>query len=94
MKRCEADFSEEYKKQLENELLSKNIIKFARKFKMGIYCVASVEGQYDLLKEDFERVFPNLNFEDEWKKVTYEDDEKFSVTAYDEIIALGLYNEN
>lgn len=90
MKRCEADFSEEYKKQLENDLLSKNIVKFARKFKMGIYCVAPVENLYKLLKEDFERVFPNLNFEDEWKKVTYEYDEKFSVNAYDEIIALGV----
>lgn len=72
MKRSEADFSEEYKKQLENELLSKNIIKFARKFKMGIYCVASVEGQFDLLKEDFERIFPNLNFYEEWQKVVKE----------------------
>lgn len=72
MKRSEADFSEEYKKQLENELLSKNIIKFARKFKMGIYCVASVEGQFDLLKEDFERLYPNLNFEEEWQKVVKE----------------------
>lgn len=90
MKRSEVDFSEEYKKQLENELLSKNIVKFARKFKMGIYCVAPVDGQFDLLKEDFERVFPNLNFEEEWKKVTYEYNEKFSATAYDEIIALGV----
>lgn len=72
MKRSEVDFSEEYKKQLENELLSKNIVKFARKFKMGIYCVASVEGQFNLLKEDFERVFPNLNFHKEWQKVVEE----------------------
>lgn len=72
MKRSEVNFSEEYKKQLEKELLSKNIVKFARKFKMGIYCVATVEGQYDLLKEDFERVFPNLNFYEEWKKVVEE----------------------
>lgn len=68
MKRSEADFSEEYKKQLENDLLSKNIIKFARKFKLGICCVGTAEGQYNLLKEDFERVFPNLDFEEEWKK--------------------------
>lgn len=72
MKRSEVDFSEEYKKQLENELLSKNIVKFARKFKFGIYCVAPVESQYNLLKEDFERVFPNLNFYEEWKKVVEE----------------------
>lgn len=72
MKRSEADFSEEYKKQLENELLFKNIVKFARKFKMGIYCIAQVEDQYKLLKEDFERIFPNLNFYEEWKKVVEE----------------------
>ena len=72
MKRSEADFSEEYKKQLEKDLLSKNIDKFARKFKMGIYCVATAEGQYNLLKEDFERFFPNLNFHEEWKKVVEE----------------------
>lgn len=50
----------------------KNIVKFARKFKMGIYCVASVEGQFDLLKRDFERLYPNLNFVEEWKKVIEE----------------------
>lgn len=72
MKRSEADFSEEYKKQLENELLSKNIVKFARKFKLGICCVATAEGQYDLLKADFYRLFPNLHFEEEWKKVIEE----------------------
>jgi len=72
MKRSEVNFSEEYKKQLEKELLSKNIVKFARKFKIGICCVAQVEGQYNLLKEDFERVFPNLNFYEEWKKVVDE----------------------
>lgn len=72
MKRCEVDFSEEYKKQLEDELLSKNILKFARKFKMGICCVATAEGQYDLLKDDFERVFTDLNFAEEWQKVVGE----------------------
>lgn len=93
MKRSEFDWNEEAKELL-NKLLYKNVAKFARKFKMGICCVATAEGQYNLLKEDFKRVFPNLNFHEEWKKVTEEDDEKFSVTAYDEIIALGLYNEN
>lgn len=72
MKRHEVDFSEEYKKQLEDELLSKNILKFARKFKMGICCVATAEGQYDLLKADFERVFTDLNFQTEWQKVVEE----------------------
>lgn len=72
MKRSEVDFSEEYKKQLENELLFKNIKKFAGKFKMGICCVATAEGQYDLLKEDFERLFPNLNFDTEWERVVEE----------------------
>lgn len=90
MKRSEVDFSEEYKKQLENELLSKNIVKFARKFKMGICCVGTVEGQYNLLNADFGRFFPNLQFDEEWKKVTYENDEKFSATAYDEIITFGV----
>lgn len=72
MKRSEFDFSEEYKKQLENELLSKNIVKFARKFTLGICCVGTVDGQYELLKNDFERVFPNLNFELEWKTAVEE----------------------
>lgn len=72
MKRCEVDFTEEYKKQLENELLSKNIVKFARKFKMGICCVGTVEGQYNLLKTDFERLYTNLQFDEEWKKVVEE----------------------
>lgn len=72
MKRSEVDFSQEYKKQLENELLSKNIVKFARKFNLGIYCVATVEGQYNLLKEDFERIYTNLNFYEEWKKAVEE----------------------
>lgn len=80
MKRSEVDWNEEAKELL-NKLLYKNVAKFARKFNLGICCVAPVENQYKLLKEDFERVFPNLNFEDEWKKVTYE---------YDEIIALGV----
>lgn len=90
MKRSEVDFSEEYKKQLENDLLSKHIEKFTRKFKIGICCVCTPKGQFDLLKQDFERLYPNLNFEDEWKKVTYEYDEKFSVNAYDEILTLGV----
>jgi len=72
MKRSEVDFSEEYKKQLENDLLSKNIVKFARKFKMGICCVGTSEGQYDLLKQDFDRFYPNMHFEEEWKKVAEE----------------------
>jgi len=72
MKRSEVDFSEEYKKQLEDDLLSKNIGKFARKFKMGICCVGTVEGQYNLLKTDFGRFFPNLQFDEEWKKVVEE----------------------
>lgn len=71
MKRSEDDWNEEAK-QLLKKLLSKNIEKFARKFKMGIYCVAPVESQYDLLKEDFARLYPNLNFYEEWKKVVEE----------------------
>lgn len=90
MKRSEVDFTEEYKKQLEKELISKNTTKFIKKFKMGISNVGVVDWEYKLLKNEFERLYPNLNFEEEWKKVTYEYDEKFSVTAYDEIIALGV----
>ena len=71
MNHREDDWNEEAKVFLE-ELLSKNIVKFARKFKMGICCVATAEGQYKLLKNDFERIFPNLNFHEEWKKVVEE----------------------
>ena len=71
MKRSEDDWNEEAKELLK-KLLSKNIEKFARKFKMGICCVAQVEGQYNLLKEDFARLYPNLNFYEEWKKVVEE----------------------
>lgn len=72
MKRCEVDFSEEYKKQLENELLYKNIVKFARKFNLGICTVGTADGMYNLLKRHFERFHTNLNFEEEWKKVVEE----------------------
>lgn len=71
MNHREDDWNEEAKVLLK-DLLSKNITKFARKFKMGICCVATAEGQYKLLKNDFERVFPNLNFYEEWKKVVEE----------------------
>lgn len=71
MKRSELDWNEE-NKQILKKLLFKNIEKFARKFNLGICCVATAEGQYNLLKEDFERVFPNLNFYEEWKKTTEE----------------------
>lgn len=71
MKRSEDDWNEEAKELL-NKLLYKNVAKFARKFNLGICCVATAEGQYNLLKEDFKRVFPNLNFHEEWKKVVEE----------------------
>lgn len=70
MKCCEVEFN--FQKLLENELISLNIVKFARKFKMCIRCVGTAEDRYKLLKEDFVRFYPYLNFAKEWKKVVDE----------------------
>lgn len=79
MKRCDVDFSEDYKKELECALLAaetepifKNTTKFIRKFKMGISNIGVADWEYKLLKNDFDRLYPNLNFEKEWKKVVEE----------------------
>lgn len=79
MKCCDVDFNEEYKKQLEyalivaeNEPLFKNTTKFIRKFKMGISNVGVVDWEYKLLKNEFDRLYPNLNFQAEWQKVVDE----------------------
>lgn len=66
MKHCENVFSLDYQAQLEK--LNKNTVKFAKKFKLDIRDVDTPENRYKLLRNDFERVYPNLNFEEEWKK--------------------------
>lgn len=78
MKRCDVDFREDIpQKQLErawlataaNNPLFKNTTKFIRKFKMSICNLGVVDWEYKLLKNDFERLYPNLNFEEEWQKI-------------------------
>lgn len=72
MKQSEFDF--DYQKQLEK--LDKNIVKFAKKFNLVICDTDTPENRYKLLKRDFKNVYSSLNFEEEWKKVSYEHDEK------------------
>lgn len=70
MKRCEDVFSLDYQEKLEK--LNKNTVKFAKKFKLDIRDADTPENRYKLLRNDFERVYPNLDFEEEWKKFVEE----------------------
>lgn len=81
MKRSEVDFRGDIpQKQLERAWLAtaasnplfKNTTRFIRKFKMGISKLGVADWEYKLLKNDFERLYPNLNFEEEWKKLVEE----------------------
>lgn len=70
MKRCEFDFGKAFQEQLEYEQFAKNIFAFADKFRgIEIRDAPTLEEQYKLLKEDFERVYTNFNFEEEWQMI-------------------------
>lgn len=70
MKQCEFDFGKAFQEQLEYEQFAKNIFAFARKFRgIEIRDAPTLEEQYNLLKEDFERVYTNFNFEEEWQMI-------------------------
>lgn len=68
MKHCENVFSLDYQEQLEK--LNKNTVKFAKKFKLDIRDADTAENRYKLLRNDFERIYPNLDFEEEWGKIS------------------------
>lgn len=72
MKRSEFDFVKAFQLQLEYAQFGKNIVEFGRKFRIEIRYAPYTEDQYELLKNDFERLYTNLNFEEEWKKVVEE----------------------
>lgn len=71
MAHCEFDFNKAFQKQLDDAQFGKNIVAFARKFRLVVRYADKTEGQYKLLKEDFERLYKdcNLDFDEEWKKV-------------------------
>ncbi len=69
MKHGEVDFGKVFQKQLDDAQFAKNIFEFGRKFRIEIRDASTLEEQYNLLKEDFERVYTNFNFEEEWQMI-------------------------
>lgn len=72
MKQCKFDFNKAFQKQLDDEQFGKDIVEFARKFRLVVRYADTTEDQYKLLKKDFERVYKDFNFHEEWKKVVEE----------------------
>lgn len=69
MKQCEFDFGKVFQRQLDDAQFAKNIFEFGRKFRIEIRDASTTKEQYNLLKNDFESVYTNFNFEEEWQKL-------------------------
>jgi hypothetical protein len=54
-------------KGLTNDLLWKNIYKFASKWKLATICVAFPEAVLEQLKRDFAAAYPDKDFDTEWE---------------------------